>query len=165
MIQKIPAPAWTTRTQTGLCRMRSSGSDGNTRHLVYLPAKRKFPASADSMEQAQAGMKEWNELMHERGTRREKPMKPQVVAHELNKLISDDVRRGSTCLSYALRSGHDPFRPQSGHPLELQGRQRQRASQVSSATIHHIAQSEPVERARGPCHRWHSPTADRCWPS
>jgi pyruvate dehydrogenase (quinone)/pyruvate oxidase len=36
-------------------------------------------------------MKEWNELMHERGTRQDKPMKPQVVAHELNKLVSDDA--------------------------------------------------------------------------
>jgi pyruvate dehydrogenase (quinone)/pyruvate oxidase len=43
------------------------------------------------LEQAQAGMKEWNELMLERGTRRDKPMKPEVVAHELNKLLSDDA--------------------------------------------------------------------------
>jgi pyruvate dehydrogenase (quinone) len=43
------------------------------------------------LEQAQAGMKEWNELMVERGTRQDKPMKPEVVAHELNKLLSDDA--------------------------------------------------------------------------
>jgi pyruvate dehydrogenase (quinone)/pyruvate oxidase len=42
------------------------------------------------LEAAQKGMKEWNELMVERGTRKDKPMKPQVVAHELNKLLSDD---------------------------------------------------------------------------
>ena len=36
-------------------------------------------------------MKEWNELMVERGTREDKPMKPQVVAHELNKLLADDA--------------------------------------------------------------------------
>jgi pyruvate dehydrogenase (quinone)/pyruvate oxidase len=35
-------------------------------------------------------MKEWRELMHERGTRADSPMKPEVVAHELNKLLSDD---------------------------------------------------------------------------
>src|ERR671938_1828191 len=29
--------------------------------------------------------------MKERGTRKDKPMKPQVVAHELNKLVSDDA--------------------------------------------------------------------------
>ncbi|WP_249789700.1 thiamine pyrophosphate-dependent enzyme [Bradyrhizobium hereditatis] len=43
------------------------------------------------LEQTQAGMKEWNDLMIERGTRSDKPMKPEVVAHELNKLIADDA--------------------------------------------------------------------------
>jgi pyruvate dehydrogenase (quinone) len=43
------------------------------------------------LEAAQKGMKEWSELMVERGTRKDKPMKPQVVAHELNKLLSDDA--------------------------------------------------------------------------
>jgi len=43
------------------------------------------------LETAQAGMEEWNKLMVERGTRQDKPMKPQVVAHELNKLVSDDA--------------------------------------------------------------------------
>jgi len=36
-------------------------------------------------------MKTWKELMRERGTRQDKPMKPQVVAHELNELLSDDA--------------------------------------------------------------------------
>ena len=40
---------------------------------------------------AQKGMAEWRELMQERGTRTDTPMKPQVVAHELNKLLSDDA--------------------------------------------------------------------------
>jgi pyruvate dehydrogenase (quinone) len=43
------------------------------------------------LEQTQEGMKEWNELMNQRGTNGQKPMKPEVVAHELNKLISDDA--------------------------------------------------------------------------
>ncbi|HET7490261.1 MAG TPA: thiamine pyrophosphate-dependent enzyme, partial [Bradyrhizobium sp.] len=43
------------------------------------------------LEEAQAGMKEWNQLMTERGSRDDKPMKPEVVAHELNKLLSDDA--------------------------------------------------------------------------
>lgn len=30
-------------------------------------------------------------LLKERGTRTDKPMKPQVVAYELNKLLSDDA--------------------------------------------------------------------------
>jgi pyruvate dehydrogenase (quinone)/pyruvate oxidase len=37
---------------------------------------------------AQRGMKEWNALMEERGTRGDKPMKPQVVAWELGKRLS-----------------------------------------------------------------------------
>jgi pyruvate dehydrogenase (quinone)/pyruvate oxidase len=43
------------------------------------------------LEKAQAGMKKWNALMEERGTRQDVPMKPQVVAHALNKLIDDNA--------------------------------------------------------------------------
>jgi pyruvate dehydrogenase (quinone)/pyruvate oxidase len=43
------------------------------------------------LEKAQAGMKEWQTLMTERGTRRDKPMKPQVVAHELAACLNDDA--------------------------------------------------------------------------
>lgn len=43
------------------------------------------------LERAQKAMKDWRALLEERGTRDDKPMKPQVVAHELNKLLSDDA--------------------------------------------------------------------------
>ncbi len=43
------------------------------------------------LERAQSGMREWNQLMTERGTRPEKPMKPQVVAHELNKRLTSNA--------------------------------------------------------------------------
>jgi pyruvate dehydrogenase (quinone)/pyruvate oxidase len=43
------------------------------------------------LKTAQEGMKEWNRLMEERGTRQDKPMKPQVVAHELGKRLRDDA--------------------------------------------------------------------------
>ena len=43
------------------------------------------------LERAQSGVQEWNDLMRERGTRGDKPMKPEVVAHELNKLLADDA--------------------------------------------------------------------------
>ena len=43
------------------------------------------------LEQAQEGMRKWRELMSERGTRRDMPMKPQVVTHELSKLLDDDA--------------------------------------------------------------------------
>ena len=43
------------------------------------------------LDKAQAGMKDWNKLMEERGTRTDTPMKPQVVAYELNKALEDDA--------------------------------------------------------------------------
>lgn len=43
------------------------------------------------LEQAQRGMAEWRKLMAQRGTRQDMPMKPQVVAHELNKRLRDDA--------------------------------------------------------------------------
>jgi pyruvate dehydrogenase (quinone)/pyruvate oxidase len=43
------------------------------------------------LKAAQAGMKDWMQVMEQRGTRRDKPMKPQVVAWELGKLLRDDA--------------------------------------------------------------------------
>lgn len=41
------------------------------------------------LERAQEGMRRWWRLMEERGTRADKPMKPQVVAWELGKRLTD----------------------------------------------------------------------------
>jgi pyruvate dehydrogenase (quinone) len=43
------------------------------------------------LETAQSGMTAWNALMQQRGTRPDRPMKPQVVAHELGRLLDDDA--------------------------------------------------------------------------
>jgi pyruvate dehydrogenase (quinone) len=43
------------------------------------------------LEQAQAGMREWWALMEQRGSRDELPMKPQVVAWNLAKVLRDDA--------------------------------------------------------------------------
>jgi pyruvate dehydrogenase (quinone)/pyruvate oxidase len=43
------------------------------------------------LEKAQEGMRAWWKLMEERGTRRDKPMKPQVVAWELGQALDDDA--------------------------------------------------------------------------
>ncbi|MGE5737199.1 MAG: thiamine pyrophosphate-binding protein [Acidobacteriota bacterium] len=43
------------------------------------------------LQQAQAGMKDWWELMEKRATRRDKPMKPQVVAWELGQRLRNDA--------------------------------------------------------------------------
>jgi thiamine pyrophosphate-dependent acetolactate synthase large subunit-like protein len=43
------------------------------------------------LEFAQFRMKEWRELMQDRETREDSPLKPQFVAGELDKLLSDDA--------------------------------------------------------------------------
>jgi len=43
------------------------------------------------IEKCQKHMKSWNDLMKERGTRNDMPMKPQVVTYQLNKLLDDDA--------------------------------------------------------------------------
>jgi pyruvate dehydrogenase (quinone)/pyruvate oxidase len=59
--------------------------------LNALLGRLNYREDRSFLEKAQAGVKDWNELMAERGTRREMPMKPQVVAHELNKVLNDDA--------------------------------------------------------------------------
>src|SRR6478609_1520401 len=53
--------------------------------LVNSKSDRSF------LEKAQEGMKEWWELMSKRSTNMEKPMKPQVIAHELGKRLRNDA--------------------------------------------------------------------------
>jgi pyruvate dehydrogenase (quinone)/pyruvate oxidase len=43
------------------------------------------------LQAAQAGMKDWWDVMEKRGTRQDMPMKPQVVAWELGKRLRDDA--------------------------------------------------------------------------
>jgi pyruvate dehydrogenase (quinone) len=42
------------------------------------------------LQETQAGVREWWELMEARGTQTDSPMKPQVVAWELSRLLADD---------------------------------------------------------------------------
>jgi pyruvate dehydrogenase (quinone) len=53
--------------------------------MLHHNTHRKF------LERAQTKMKKWRELMEARGTRKDKPMKPQVVAWELGKRLSDQA--------------------------------------------------------------------------
>src|SRR5207302_1607816 len=58
------------------------------------------------LEEAQKNMKEWNELLKERASRTDMPMKPQVVAHAVNKFLADDaivVTDCGTVTSWAAR--------------------------------------------------------------
>ncbi len=59
--------------------------------LEGLLARLKRNKNRDFLKKAQKGMEKWNELMQERGSRQDKPMKPQVVARELGKRLDDDA--------------------------------------------------------------------------
>jgi pyruvate dehydrogenase (quinone) len=59
--------------------------------LAELIPKLHRKTDRSFLESAQAGMKDWWEIMEKRATRPEKPMKPQVVAWELGKLLRDDA--------------------------------------------------------------------------
>jgi pyruvate dehydrogenase (quinone)/pyruvate oxidase len=63
----------------------------SSRVLSELLPLLKKNQSSKFLQSAQKSMGEWRELMNERGTRRDMPMKPQVVTHELNKLLDDDA--------------------------------------------------------------------------
>ena len=45
----------------------------------------------DFVTRTQNKMQQWTNLMEERGTRPDCPMKPQVVAHRLNEVLDDDA--------------------------------------------------------------------------
>jgi pyruvate dehydrogenase (quinone) len=58
------------------------------RALLPLIDKKK---NRSFLHKAQKNMDKWDELMEERGTRMDMPMKPQVVVWELDKLLDDDA--------------------------------------------------------------------------
>jgi pyruvate dehydrogenase (quinone) len=53
--------------------------------LIKPKSDRRF------LETCQGRMRQWNALMTERGTRTDRPLKPQVVAHHLNQFLADDA--------------------------------------------------------------------------
>ncbi len=71
--------------------------------LMYLPRNedRTF------LQTAQSGMKEWWDLMEERGTDTHKPMRPQVLSWNLGQLLEDDAiltGDSGTVTTYAART-------------------------------------------------------------
>jgi pyruvate dehydrogenase (quinone) len=54
---------------------------------------RQIPRREDRsfLDQAQASMTKWRELLHSRSHREDMPLKPQVVADTLNELLADDA--------------------------------------------------------------------------
>lgn len=49
------------------------------------------------LQKAQKGIQEWNRLLELRAAREDKPLKPQVVVHRLNKYLADDAIIVSDC--------------------------------------------------------------------
>ena len=78
-------------TRIGLRHQVDAGlvGDAKTVLAVLLPLLKK--KNNKFLKTAQERMKDWNQLMDERGTRKDMPMKPQVVTHTLNKLLNDDA--------------------------------------------------------------------------
>jgi pyruvate dehydrogenase (quinone) len=64
------------------------------RALLPLVERKKSRAF---LEAARGRMTEWTELLRERGTRTDFPMKPQVVGHTVNKFLPDDAVIVSDC--------------------------------------------------------------------
>jgi pyruvate dehydrogenase (quinone) len=63
--------------------------DSKTILQALIPLLRK--KDGKFLQKAQDRMKDWNELLSERGTRSDTPMKPQVVAHVLSRLLNEDA--------------------------------------------------------------------------
>ena len=78
-------------TRIGLRHQVDSALVGDAK--VILQALLPFLTRKEDsfLKKSQERMKSWNELMEERGTRKDMPMKPQVVTHTLNKLLQDDA--------------------------------------------------------------------------
>jgi pyruvate dehydrogenase (quinone) len=78
-------------TRIGLRHQVEVGLVGDSKSILtaLLPLLKK--KNNRFLKKSQERMKDWFELMEERGTRKDFPMKPQVVTHTLNKLLKDDA--------------------------------------------------------------------------
>jgi len=80
---------------------------GDSRRVLSLLLPRlNYHEDRSFLKKAQEGMGKWRELMTERATRMDVPMRPQVVAYELNKLLNDDAiiaTDSGTITSWAAR--------------------------------------------------------------
>jgi len=76
---------------------------------VVLDLLIKFLAGKEEtgfLEKSQRRMQSWHKLMEERGTRPDRPMKPQVVTYELSKLLKNDaivISDSGTIATWAAR--------------------------------------------------------------
>jgi len=70
------------------------GLEGDARRTL---AMLESLLEAHEKEVSQESMSDWRKLMEERGTRRDKPMKPQVVAWEIGKQSGYTLARSLYC--------------------------------------------------------------------
>jgi pyruvate dehydrogenase (quinone) len=79
-------------TRIGLRHPADVGLVGDCRDVLreLLPLVSE-KSDRSFLNEAQDNMRQWNELLQIRGTRTDAPMKPQVVAWELNKLLRNDA--------------------------------------------------------------------------
>ena len=68
------------------------GLVGDCRRILRdLLPRLKRKENRSFLEKAQKGMEDWRKIVHDRATRRDVPMKPQVIAHELGVRLREDA--------------------------------------------------------------------------
>ena len=68
------------------------GLVGDSRRVLReLLPRLKRKGNRSFLEKAQKGMEDWRKVMIERASRRDVPMKPQVIAHELGKRLGNNA--------------------------------------------------------------------------
>lgn len=98
-IEFLPAPGQARAVQIDLDPMRIGlrcpvevGLAGDAKQtLAMLQPLLRPNKNKHFLEKAQRGMRDWWKLMQERGTRRDLPMKPQVIAWEVGRQIDDNA--------------------------------------------------------------------------
>jgi len=98
-IEYYPKPGQARGVQIELDPMRIGlrypvevGLVGDSRRtLEALLPRLERRKDREFLEAAQRGMREWDDLMRERAERRDTPMRPQVIAHEVGRRLADDA--------------------------------------------------------------------------
>ncbi len=78
-------------TRIGLRHQTDAALVGDAKTILQALLPLLTRKKSSFLKKSQERMKGWNELMEERGTRKDVPMKPQVVTYTLNKLLKDDA--------------------------------------------------------------------------
>src|SRR5262249_40053983 len=74
------------------------GLVGDCKRILQALLRRIEPRKDKSfLETAQKAMEQWRELLKQRGTRTDRPMKPQVVPYHLNRFLADDAIVTTDC--------------------------------------------------------------------